>query len=84
MSIEGEVVSVDTAANTITLKSKEGKTEILDISKVTVIRKADKTIQLAEVSAGNKIMASCKMDGTRKYAVSINVKSPVRQIHLKK
>lgn len=72
--ISGEVVSVDTTANTVTLKSKSGKIETINVNPATVIKKDGKAIQLAELSTGTKVMVTYKVEGDKKYALSIKEK----------
>jgi hypothetical protein len=51
----GEVVSIDTATATITVKDKAGKSETLDVSAKAKIKKAGKAIALGDISAGDKV-----------------------------
>jgi hypothetical protein len=51
----GEVVSIDTAAATITVKDKAGKSETLDVSAKAKIKKAGKAISLGDISTGDKV-----------------------------
>jgi Cu/Ag efflux protein CusF len=68
--IVGEVVSVDTTANTITVKDKSGKSETLTLDPKIVVKKA---IALTDISAGNKVSVRYKTVAGKKIARWIHV-----------
>lgn len=70
----GEIVSVDTTANTITLKHKSGKTETLKIDPKVTVRKAGKIIALKDLSPGEKADVSYKTESGEKITTLIAVK----------
>jgi len=74
--IAGEVVSLDTTANTITVKDKSGKSETLTLDPKVVVRKAGKTITLADVSAGDRVNVRYRTEAEKKFATSIYVLRP--------
>jgi hypothetical protein len=74
-ALGGEIVSVDTTANTITLKYKSGKTETLKIDPKMTVKKAGKTIPLTDLSAGEKISVSYRTEAGKKIATSVIVKA---------
>lgn len=73
-ALGGEIVSVDTTANTIMVKPKSGKTETLKIDPKATLKKAGKTISLKDLSPGEKISVSYKTEAGDKIATRIMVK----------
>jgi ABC-type glycerol-3-phosphate transport system substrate-binding protein len=71
MTFWGEVVSVDTTVNAVTVKSKSGKTETVKVDPRVVVKKAGKVIPLNSLTAGNKISLAYKMVNGEKIATSI-------------
>jgi hypothetical protein len=76
MALTGEIVSVDTAAQTITVKHKSGKTETLKVDSKVTVRKSGKTISLKDLSAGENVGISCTMAAGEKVVSRITVKTP--------
>ena len=73
-ALGGEIVSVDTTANTITVKYKSGKTETLKIDPKMTVKKTGKTIALTDLSAGEKISVSYRTEAGKKIATGVTVK----------
>lgn len=73
--VRGEVVSVDATANTITIKTKSGKSDTLNVDEKTKIEKAKKEIALSEVSAGDKVMIAFKVVDSKKIVKTIKISS---------
>jgi hypothetical protein len=65
--IAGEVVSVDTTANTITVSST------LKLGPEVVVKKAGETITLSDVKAGDKVMVRYRIKEHKKIVKSIYV-----------
>ncbi|MGB8658532.1 MAG: hypothetical protein WCE90_12235 [Candidatus Zixiibacteriota bacterium] len=76
MALTGEIVSVDTAAQTITVKHKSGKTETLKVDSKVTVRKSGKTISLKDLSAGENVGISCTTAAGEKVVSRITVKTP--------
>ena len=72
---EGEVVSVDTTTNMLTLKHhKAGPTETFKLDPKAVVKKAGKNITLNELVAGEKIKVVYKKVSGEKVATKITVR----------
>jgi hypothetical protein len=71
MTFWGEVVSVDTTVNAVTVKSKSGKTETLKVDPKVVVKKAGKAIPLNSLTAGDKISLAYRMVNGEKIATNI-------------
>jgi hypothetical protein len=73
MALSGEIVSVDTAASTITVKEKSGKSDTLKIDPKATLKKAGKVIALKDLSAGEKVQVGYKAEAGEKVATWIGV-----------
>jgi Cu/Ag efflux protein CusF len=67
----GEVVSVDTTLNAVTLKGKSGKTDTVKVDPKVMVKKAGKTIPLNALATGDRISLSYKMVNGEKVATFI-------------
>ncbi len=79
-TLRGEIVSVDTTANTITVK-KSGKDETLAIDPNAMVKKAGKAITLKDLSPNEKVDLRYKTEAGKKIVTRINlvVSSPAKQ-----
>jgi ribosomal protein S1 len=73
----GEVVSIDSTANQIVVKSK-GKPEgvTFGVTERTNIRKAKKEAALTDIVAGDKVIVAYRTKDDKKIATAIKVKAP--------
>ncbi|HET6371071.1 MAG TPA: hypothetical protein VFG95_07735 [Nitrospiria bacterium] len=76
MTIRGEVASVDPAAYTLMVKEKKGKELTLHVSGKTKIMAGKEKKGLADLKAGDWIMAHTVKKGDRTVAESIQVSTP--------
>lgn len=71
-SLKGQiVVSVDAAANTITVKDKDGDEQTLSLTEKTKIKKGKETIALADLSSGQKVTLKLKKAKDETKSVSV-------------
>lgn len=71
-SVKGEVTQVDSAKNTITIKSKKQEVELTVTDKTKVMIGKEKK-SLADVKAGDEAEARYKKEKDKNIATSINV-----------
>ena len=69
----GEIVSFDSAASTITVKEKSGKSETFKIDPKATFKKAGKVIALKDLSIGEKVHVGYKAEAGEKVATWIGV-----------
>lgn len=82
--LRGEIVSVDTTANLITVK-KSGKDETLAVDPNALVKKAGKTITLKDLSPNEKVDLRYKTEAGKKIVMRISVVvSPTGKQHASK
>ncbi len=69
----GEVVSVDTANNWITVKQRTGKEMTLDVASDARITKARQTITLSDIKPGDRVTTRCDESGGKCLLKAIRV-----------
>jgi Cu/Ag efflux protein CusF len=76
MTIRGKVTSVDPAAYTLMVKEKKGKELTLNVSEKTKIMAGKEKKGLADLKAGDWIMARAVKKGDKTVAESIRISTP--------
>lgn len=72
-SVEGEVVSVDAAANTIVVKDKKGTESKIEVNKDTTIKKDKKDMMLQDIKSGEKVKVKYSESEGKMMAKSIKM-----------
>ncbi|HWP45099.1 MAG TPA: hypothetical protein VNO14_17790 [Blastocatellia bacterium] len=72
-TITGEITSVDSTKNEVVLKDASGADVRFTVNESTRITKAGKTIQLADLKAGEKITVECEESASGCVAKTILV-----------
>jgi hypothetical protein len=72
--LRGEIVTVDTSANVITVKSKSGKVEAFRVDPKATLIKAGKTISLKDLTSKEKIDLTYKTEAGKEIATRILVR----------
>lgn len=84
MVVYGPVSSVDTTANTVTVKGKKGEVTLTTNDK-TVIKKGRKKMTLADVKAGDRVYARYKKEDGKDVATLISIHTaPAKKARKKK
>jgi Cu/Ag efflux protein CusF len=76
MTIRGKVASVDPAAYTLMVKKKKGKELTLNVSEKTKIMAGKEKKGIADLKAGDWIMARAVKKGNKTIAESIRISTP--------
>jgi len=71
-TLTAEVVSVDTAASTLTVKDKSGKSETFKIDPKATFKKSGKVVALKELTAGEKVRVGYKTEAGERVATWIS------------
>ncbi len=74
----GTVSSVDTTANTVTVKGRKGEVT-LNATDKTIVKKGRKKITLADVKAGDKVYARYSKENGKDVAKLISVHTVVKK-----
>lgn len=72
--VSGEVVSVDTTANTVVVKDATGAEKTFSIDPATTISKDGTTLTLADLTAGTKVEVTSEKKEGKLIAKAITVK----------
>jgi Cu/Ag efflux protein CusF len=73
--LRGTVNSIDAKANTVTVKTKDGRTGILNVIAKTKIRKLGQAIAIKDIFEGDNISAVYRTSSGKMTATVINVKA---------
>jgi hypothetical protein len=74
----GEVVSIDASQNLIVIKDASGAETRILVDSTTKITREGKTLALADIKAGDKVMTDCEdsADGCKAKSVQVVVQKP--------
>ena len=76
VTIKGNVISVDAAANTVVVGFEKGKKEVQEtiaIDAKTKIKKGKEEVAISELQVGEKVTAKCTVVDGKKVAKSITI-----------
>ena len=75
-TVKGEIISVDTAANSVVIKDAKGKETTVELDKDTAITKDKVKIAIGDLKAGEKVTAKGSEADGKMIAKSIKVHIP--------
>ena len=75
-TVKGEIVSVDTAANSVVIKDAKGKETTVELDKDTAITKGKAKLTIGDLKAGENVKATVAEVEGKMIAKSIKVTTP--------